>query len=345
MKEDKLIPSLVGNSSDKAPSPGFSEAGIVIPYVMWQLTGDFTFAKNTFIPAADYVNLLHKNDPKYEGKPFGKERGDWGHKEDPTSAGYLALCQLALDCRILGEVAKQAQHLPDEVKHKAWFSSIQKSFPEHFLKNGKLQEKSQTAQILALRFGLLPPELKQPTADTLAARIKEEGLTAGMFGQAAVLPVLSWTNHHEQAVELARSYGAEAAEPSVVALAATTEWSMSFLAGFIHQAPGFKVSRISPFVPEDGSVTEVKAHHETPYGRLAIHWKKTKKVLTAEVTIPPNTSAVISLPAGKNSTITETDTALEEAIGCRLVKKEEGRFEILARSGTYKFKISESLNE
>ena len=337
--EDRLIPSLAGDFEDNAPSPGFSEAGVVIPFTMWQLSGDLTLAEPTFLRAVDHVGLMKKNDPDYQGKPFGKHRGDWGHKDDPTSAGFLSLCHLALDCRILGEVAAAVGHLPFVAQHGEWYSRIQKAFPAHFLEDGKLKEKSQTAQILALRFGLLPQDLKQPTADALAERIKKEGLTAGMFGQSAVLPVLSWTNHHEQAIELAKSYGAEDASPTVVELAATSEWAMSFLAGFIHQAPGFKTALVTPFIPEDNSVTEVNASHETPYGRLAIHWKKAEGGLTAKVIIPPNTTALISLPGEEEANITESDKPLKEAVGCQFLQELDGRAEIVAQSGTYHFEV------
>lgn len=337
--EDKLIPSLVEEHQDAAASPGFSEAGIVIPFALWQLTGDPTLAEPSFLAAVNHVGLMQKNDPDYEGKPFGNDLGDWGHQNDPTSQGFLSLCHLALNCRILGEVATAVGHLPYIVQHKEWFSRIRKAFPEHHLEDGKLKEKSQTAQILALRFGLLPQELKQPTADALAERLEEEGLKAGQFGQAAVLPVLSWTNHHEQAIQLAKGYHAENAKPTPVALASTAEWMMSFLAGFVHQAPGFKTARISPFIPEDGSISEVKAFHETPYGRLAIHWKKTEESLTATVTVPPNTTAVVSLPGDENATVTESGKSLEDAPRCQLMQELNGRKEIIAQSGTYQFVV------
>lgn len=339
LRKDKLIPSLVGQPNDTAPSPGFSEAGIVIPFVLWQLTGDLTFAEPHFLSAVDHVIAMQKNDLEYKGISFGKHLGDWGHKDDPTSAGFLSLTHFALNCRILAEMAEALKHLPYIVQHKEWYDRVKKSFLENHLEDGKLKEKSQTAMILALRLGLLPQKSKQPIADALAARIKDEGLTAGMFGQAVVLPVLSWTNHHDQAVELAQSYGTAAAEPSVVSLAASAEWMMSFLAGFIHQAPGFKTSRISPFIPEDGSVTEVKALHETPYGRLAIHWKTVEDGLTAKVTIPPNTVAVISLPALKDAVVTENNKTLEDAIGCQLIQELNGRQEIIAQSGVYSFEV------
>ncbi len=346
LEEKSPFPSLVGadNANETEPSSGFSEAMTVTPFTLWQLTGDLSLAKPSFLPAVEHVIAMQQNDPNYEGKAFGKHRGDWGHLDDATSAEFLSLCHLALNCRLLGEVATATGHLPYTIQHQEWYRRIQKAFPEHFLdEEGNLKEKSQTALILALRLGLLPPELKQAKADELALRIEKEGLKAGMFGQNAVLPVLSWTGHHEQAVKIAQDFAKMAAEGKsvTVAAASASEWMMSFLAGFIHQTPGFKTLRITPMIPTDGSITEVKARYETGYGQLAIHWKKTENELTAEVTIPPNTTGIISLPASESATVTEGGKSLEDALACQFMRDQNGRKEIIAQSGTYSFVVTE----
>ena len=337
--EQGLLPATESKNHSE-PIAGHSESGLFIPYIIWQLTGDTSLIDKTFDPAIAHLAAIQKIDPQFEGAVYGENGGDLGHKNDPTSQKYLSICHFALSCRVVTEIATLKGHLPYIYQHEKWFNFLRNGFEKSFINNDKrLTEKSQTAQILALRFGLLPQESKQPTADALAQRLKQEGLKAGIFGQAALLPVLSWTNHHEQAIEIAKSYGAKNAEPSEVALASTSEWMMSFLAGFIHQAPGFKVSRVSPFIPNDGSITEVKAHHETPYGKLAIHWKTSKTGLTAKVTIPPNTTGIISLPAEETATITEGGKTLQEAVGCQFMRDSNGRKEIIAQSGTYQFEV------
>ncbi|MGJ8724814.1 MAG: alpha-L-rhamnosidase C-terminal domain-containing protein [Roseibacillus sp.] len=338
--EDKTFPTIAGDPEFAEPASGHSDAAIVIPFALWQLDGDISLVENVFQAAVDHVGAIQRNDPDFSGKTFGKDRGDFGHLDDPTSPEFLSLCFFALDCRILSEMATAIGHLPYIIQHKEWYGRTARGFQKSFLdQDGNLTEKSQTAQILALRFGLLPPEAKQPIADKLAERLKKEGLKAGIYGTSAVLPVLSWTDHHEQAVELAKSFGKEGAGPSEVALACTSEWMMSFLAGFINQAPGFKTSRISPFIPKDGSITEVKAHHETPYGQLAIHWKTTEKGLNAKVTIPPNTTGVISLPGDEKAVVTEGGKSLDDAAGCQFMQDLNGRKDILVQSGIYEFEV------
>lgn len=338
---DKMIPSVIGESEDKLPSPGFSEAGIIIPYVLWQLTGDRTIIQSSFDAAVTHVGLMQKNDPNYEGKAFGKHRGDLGHLDDPTSAEFLSLCHLALNCRILGESASAIGHTPFSIQHRDWFGRIYKAFPKSFLdEDGKLIEKSQTAQILALRLGLLPEESKKKISAELAERLKREGLTCGIFGKSSVLPVLSWTNHHELAIDLAKSISSEDSEICPIIAASISEWSLGFLAGFGHPAPGFQVCQVAPFIPDNGSISEVKASHETPYGRLAIHWRKNETSLYAKVTIPPNTTGTVILPCQKEDILTEGGISLQQTRGCQLIRETGNRKEIIAQSGTYTFEIT-----
>jgi alpha-L-rhamnosidase len=60
------------------------------------------------------------------------------------------------------------------------------------------------------------------------------------------------------------------------------------------EAPGFKNVIIKPAVV--GDVTWVKAHHDSPYGRIVSNWTRENGKLTMEVTIPPNSTATIYVP-------------------------------------------------
>lgn len=60
------------------------------------------------------------------------------------------------------------------------------------------------------------------------------------------------------------------------------------------RAPGFKRIIIRPAVV--GDLTWVKAHHDSPYGRIASSWKREGATLTLEVTVPANTTATVFVP-------------------------------------------------
>ena len=87
------------------------------------------------------------------------------------------------------------------------------------------------------------------------------------------------------------------------AFGAVTEWMMSTLAGIAPAEPGYSKILLHPHFPskdatdETESISWVKAHHDSPFGRIAVSWKRNADgSLLYEATIPPNTTAELMLP-------------------------------------------------
>lgn len=90
------------------------------------------------------------------------------------------------------------------------------------------------------------------------------------------------------------------------AFGAVTEWMMTTLAGISPLEPGYTKIRLHPHFPSKNATTEtatiswIKAHHDSPHGRISVSWKREDDgSLLYEATIPPNTTAELTLP--KNS--------------------------------------------
>lgn len=62
-------------------------------------------------------------------------------------------------------------------------------------------------------------------------------------------------------------------------------------------APGFKNVIIQPAVV--GDLTWVKAHYDSPYGRIVSHWWRNGSSVTMDVAVPANTTATVVTPDGK----------------------------------------------
>jgi alpha-L-rhamnosidase len=87
------------------------------------------------------------------------------------------------------------------------------------------------------------------------------------------------------------------------AFGAVTEWMMTDLAGIAPAEPGYSQIKLHPHFPSAKATTEtetiswIKAHHDSPHGRISIHWKRQPdNSLLYEATIPPNTTAALTLP-------------------------------------------------
>ncbi|BCX47624.1 alfa-L-rhamnosidase [Haloferula helveola] len=88
------------------------------------------------------------------------------------------------------------------------------------------------------------------------------------------------------------------------AFGAVTEWMVETLAGIAPAEPGYSKIRLHPHFPSADAVSEtdtiswVKAHHDSPHGRIAVSWKRQEDgSLLYEATVPPNTTAELTLPA------------------------------------------------
>ena len=109
-------------------------------------------------------------------------------------------------------------------------------------------------------------------------------------------------------------------------------WMYEYLAGIRSspERPGFQRTVIHP-VPA-GDLTFVKASHKSMYGTIATSWRRDAGHFTLEVTIPPNTSALVTIPAKDPAAVTESGHPVKYL---RIEPGGGATYEV--QSGTYTF--------
>jgi len=120
-------------------------------------------------------------------------------------------------------------------------------------------------------------------------------------------------------------------------------WFIEGLAGIKAdpQIPGFKHFVIKPGIVDDPSLKWVKAHHDSIYGRIVSKWSIDRdKVLTLNVTVPPNTTATLHLPTADERSITESNQSLAKANGIKRAGTGVGLIVLDLQPGSYEFKSS-----
>jgi alpha-L-rhamnosidase len=100
-------------------------------------------------------------------------------------------------------------------------------------------------------------------------------------------------------------------------------------------APGFKNTIIKPAIV--GDVTWVKSHHDSLYGRIVSNWKREGEKLTMDVTIPPNSTATVFVPAKDAASVTESGKPVGEAVGVKFLRMENHAAIYAVGSGNYQF--------
>jgi alpha-L-rhamnosidase len=196
------------------------------------------------------------------------------------------------------------------------------------MRNGRVAENTQTAYALALNFGLLTAAEEAGAADRIVADVAlhDGHLTTGFLGTPELSHALSQHGHIETAYALLMQRG----YPSwlyPITRGATTMWERwdgikpdgSFeeisMNSFNHyafgaigdwmyrniggididpMAPGYHHVIIAP--KPGGKLTSARTTLQTGYGVLATDWTLTGGLLTLKVTIPPNTSATVTMP-------------------------------------------------
>ena len=244
---------------------------------------------------------------------------------------------------------------------------------EYVTPGGRLTSGTQTAYVLALHFDLLPEALREQAAARLAESVNRYGhLTTGFLGTPYLLDVLAENGYLELAYTLLErkdypswlypvTRGAttiwerwDGIKPDssfqVVSMnsfnhyayGAVGDWLYRTVAGLDTDAdrPGYRHLRLQP--RPGGTLTRAEARLETPYGRAASGWQLTGEELRVTVTVPPNTTAELTLPDAGLEGVRLDGQPLSAAQGA--VQRGADVVLPLLGSGTYRFSYPRPLS-
>jgi alpha-L-rhamnosidase len=118
-------------------------------------------------------------------------------------------------------------------------------------------------------------------------------------------------------------------------------WLYESLAGIAPDPrdPGFHHILMNP--TPVGNLAYVHASHVSAYGKIVSHWSRKDGVFHWDVTVPPNSSATLFIPAGDESRIDESGKPVDRSQGLKRAKDKDkaGRIAFTATSGTYHFNV------
>ena len=112
------------------------------------------------------------------------------------------------------------------------------------------------------------------------------------------------------------------------------EWFYRCLGGIRPDAPGFKCFVIQPYTV---TLDWVNCEHECPYGLIRSDWRRDGNTLTMEVTIPPNTTDTIHVPAKDADGVTESGKPAAKVDRVKFLRMENGAAVYEVGSGYYSF--------
>ena len=330
--KDNFFPNHPGA---KTTAPVSSDSGVLVTHPLWWMSGDAQSTRSRWNAYEGHIIAREAQDTLLKGTK-------WGGIVDSEniSAEFIDLCYLGFSCRLILELALPAVQPQKAIRFQVYASRIRKSFERQFVNtDGSLKSTSQTGHVLALRSAVLNPQQKAKVLADLIALVAKNGSEVGPIGAHFLPGVLSLTGNQDLALKTLTNLNAE--EQKTYAESGVAEWLMAFVAGIDTIAPGFNQVIISPRIPSDDTLRWVKAYHDSPTGKISVHWKKlsSDSALTAEIMIPPGTLSRVILPIGENQKITESGDAIADAEGVEIVERKDGKVSLITQSGKYFFLI------
>lgn len=228
--------------------------------------------------------------------------------------------------RLLGEIAAVLGRDDDAAEYASRAKEVREAFvAEYFGAEGRLPVDMQGVYVLALAFGLVPEDRRGAVVDRLVDLVHaaDDHLDTGFLSVPYLLDVLRDNGHEDLARRLLRqdtvpswlyevrmgattiweSWDSVAPDGTVgptslnhYAFGCVDDWLYRRVAGLQAASPGYAEAIIAPDL--DSDLDWVEAHHETPYGRLAVGWQARDGAVDLRVTVPANTSATLRLPQG-----------------------------------------------
>ncbi|MBN2308622.1 MAG: family 78 glycoside hydrolase catalytic domain [Candidatus Hydrogenedentes bacterium] len=351
----------------------WGDAGIIVPWTIYQCYGDTRMLERYYGPMQGWIEHLRA---RYPGLlwttpvPGVGEYGDWLSNDADTPKDVVVAAYFAYSTDLLARIAQVLGRWDDARRYARLFEEIKTAFVREYVDDdGRIQGATQTCYVLALRFNLLPEELRAAAAAHLVEdiRARDGHLSTGFLGGAYLMPVLSDAGHTDVAYGLVQNesfpswgysirHGATTIwerwdgwteqkgfqDPGMnsfnhYAYGAVGEWLYRYVAGIDLDpaAPAYERIVIRP--RPGGGLTHARAEYESIRGRIFSSWQIQNGRFCLDVTIPANTVAAVHLPASPPEAVTESGKPAAAADGVTCTASEGGAAVFQIGSGTYRF--------
>lgn len=294
----------------------------------------------------------------------------WTNDPERTTDGGLVAASYYYYCLALMKNFASLQGLDDDVAHfDERLQKVKEAFNKRFFNADSLyySNNTTTANLLPLTFGLVDDAHRDAVFDRIVEKTQHYGnhIHTGMMG--AMWFMRGLTDHGK--ADLAYTVATQTSYPSwgyMIEHGATTIWELwngntadplmnswnhqmllgdlliwyyEHLAGIKSdpEQPGFKRVVMNPIFPQ--GLDHVNASYESVYGLIESHWRKENGRLAWQVTIPPNATARICLPATAENHVSESGNSLSESAGVRVLEQGENTVWVEIGSGSYDFVV------
>jgi len=366
----------------KGGTPGWADAGVIVPWRMYQNYADERLLAEHFDSARRWVDYVHAKNPSLRWEnDLGNAFNDWLNSDTLDMEGWprtggavpprvLATAFYAHSTEIVAKMAAVLGRADEAKKYRERFEGIKAAFCEKYVAtDGRIHGDTQAGYALALRFNLLPDQLRPKAASHMVEQFKryDGHLSTGIQTTHRLMLELTRNGYHDHACRLINlktipSWGFMAEQGGTTiwerwdgyvpgrgfqkpmmnsfnhwALGAVGEWVWRNVVG-IHPdelSPGYRRFIISP-QPGVG-LTWANGSYRSIRGPILSNWRIEGGRFLLTVEAPANTTAIVCLPTESADHVTVDGEAVETSPFVKPIETRQGRAAFHMQSGKYVF--------
>ena len=369
------VAPLFGERSEaflKKGSPAWGDAGVIVPWTIYKTYDDTRIVKRHYDAMRRWMEYVREANPDLlRRNKLGNNYGDWlSPKGDYTPKDLLATAYWAYDARLMTEMAEAIGRREDAKGYEELFKGIRGAFNEAYVApDGRIEGDTQTCYVLALHVGLMPEELRPAAAEHLVRAIEREDwhLSTGFVGVGYLCPVLTEAGHSDVAYRLLGnetypSWGYTIRNGATTiwerwdgwteengfqspnmnsfnhySLGSVGEWLYRYVAGIDLDPQTAGYGRIVIHPRPGGGLRYARGEYDSVRGKIVSAWSIEGERFNLGITIPPNTTATVHVPAEDGAGISESGKPVEQAEGVKVLRMDEDGIILAVGSGDYEF--------
>lgn len=329
---------LRGFSEDAGP--GWSDAHVICPWTIYLCYGDTQILRDNYESMKRWIEHIETSRSiglvrSHPDLPGHLGYGDWlamdgsNGEQGHTPKHLIGTVFFAHAAGLMKRIAKILDHHEDAIRFANLEKAVKAVFLEHFVTpSGQLVASTQTANVLAIHFDMLPADFQKIAAENLVRDIKmrDYHISTGFLGTPYILHALEKTGHIDIAYRLLE----QETFPSWLfpitngattiwerwdgwtpekgfqnkgmnsfnhyALGAVGDWLYRSVAGLEIQEPGYAKITFRP--RPGGTLNWAEASLITSKGKAAIRWERSQSGIQVILTVPAGLAADFDPPPG-----------------------------------------------
>lgn len=202
-------------------APAWADAGVIVPWRMYQNYGDVRILRKHYASAKRFVDFVRSKNPNLIWtEAVGNMYGDWLNGNTivaegyPKTGGQVPHCifntmHFAQSAQILAEMAKVLGLEEDGLAYARLAAEIRSALVEHFAnQEAYIAGNTQAGYALALGIGLLPEEMREKAFDHMLSSIADYDfrISTGFLSTVRMMNELANRGRADIAYQLVESH-------------------------------------------------------------------------------------------------------------------------------------------